>query len=85
VIASPLPIYFSGNLQFKKCITSLWKCGGALSCWKSMSSGPSSSKIGMRNFPNMSRYTMLVTVSMAKKNGPNTFCLDKTRSNFDCL
>lgn len=31
-------------------ITSLSKCGGDLSCWNSMSLGPSSFKIGMRNW-----------------------------------
>jgi hypothetical protein len=29
VIGQPLPIHFSGNLRFKKSVTSLCKCGGA--------------------------------------------------------
>jgi hypothetical protein len=45
VIGPPLLIHFSGNLQFKKTGISLWKCGGTPSCWNSMSSGLSSSKI----------------------------------------
>jgi hypothetical protein len=32
VIGPPLPTHVSGNLQFKKSITSLWKCEGAASC-----------------------------------------------------
>jgi hypothetical protein len=42
-----------------------------------MSSGPSSSRTGMRNSSNMSKYTMPVTVCWAKKRDLNAFCLEK--------
>jgi hypothetical protein len=63
VIGQPLLIHFSGNLKFKKSVTSLWKCGGAPSYWNRMSSGSSSSKICMRNSSTWG--TILTTVSVA--------------------
>lgn len=66
-------------------VTSLWKCGGALSCWNTKTSGPSPSKKDTRNSSNtnMPRYTILFTASSTKKKGPNTFCLDKTTNMFN--
>jgi hypothetical protein len=38
-LTGPRPsIHFCGNLQFKKSVTSSWKCGSAPSCWNSISS-----------------------------------------------
>jgi L-asparaginase II len=54
VIGPPLSIHFSGNLQFKKSVSSLWKFGGSLSCWNSVPSGHSL-KIDMRNSSKLSR------------------------------
>jgi hypothetical protein len=63
VISSPLPIHLSGNLRLKKSVTSLYKSGGAPSCWYSMPSGPSSSKIDTRNSSTWG--TVSTTVSAA--------------------
>jgi hypothetical protein len=54
-------LHFSGNLLFKKFVTSLWKCGVALSCWKSMSLVPCSSKTSMTSTWD----AILTTVSVA--------------------
>jgi hypothetical protein len=48
-----------------------------------MSSGLHSSEIDMRNFSNMSRYTMPVIVQSAEQKGMNTFCLDKAQNTFN--
>jgi hypothetical protein len=65
-------INFSMNLQYKA-ITSPWKCGATLSCWNRMSSGPSSSEIHTRNFSNMSRHSMTVTVKFRVEKRPEHF------------
>jgi hypothetical protein len=74
MISPPLPIYFSGNLRFKKSITSLWRCRGAPSCWNSTSSGPSSYNVGMRN--STTRDTILTTLSVALQ-------VEKSRNSSD--
>jgi hypothetical protein len=75
VIGLSLPILFFGNLWFKKSLTSLWKCGCALTCWNSMPSGPPFSKIGMRNSSSMSEYTMSQCIQQRKEAW--TLCVDK--------
>jgi hypothetical protein len=58
----PMPIHISGNLCFKKSVTSLRKHGGA-QYFNNMSSGPSSSKTVMRNSSTWD--AILTTVSAA--------------------
>jgi hypothetical protein len=60
----------------------VWKYGGVPSCWKSMLSWPSSSKIDTRNYSKMSMYTLPLIVCSPKKEGPNTFCVDKAQTVF---
>jgi hypothetical protein len=55
----------------------LWKCGGAPSFWNSMSSGPCSSKISMRN-SSMSRYSIVRQRKKAQK-----MCLGKVQTTFN--
>lgn len=63
VIGQPLPIHFFRKLRFKKSATSLWNSGGASLCWNCMSSGPPSSKTGMRISCTWDNF--LTTVSVA--------------------
>lgn len=73
VIGPPLSVHPFENTRFRKSIISLWKCGDTLSCCNSMPSGPSFSKIDMKNSSNMSRYIVWVTVHSVKKNSPKHF------------
>jgi hypothetical protein len=75
VIGLPHLTHFSGNLLFRKCITSeMWRHSISLELYVIRILF---FKIGMRSSYTMSGYAMPVTVHSAKKRGWNTFCLDK--------
>jgi hypothetical protein len=63
MIPPPMPIHFSVNLGFQNFVTPLWKYRDAPSYWKSMPSGPCSSKIGVMNLS--TRDTISTSVSVA--------------------
>lgn len=65
LIGPHLPIHFSGNLQFKKCVTSSWKCGSAP--FVGTAYHEDTSRIGMWNSSKLSRYITPVTIGMAQK------------------